>query len=145
MEAHEIVFITEANANVIDGVRKVPYMKPRPTSQETHIAARELDAAVRRAEIVAHTANSLKQLDFIPDIVIGHQGWGEMLNLPDVFPGVPEIGYMEVLARNLKVMDATAISLCMENRLPIVVFNLRDKDNMRRVVLGEPVGTIVRG
>lgn len=95
MEAHEIVFITEANANVIDGVRKVPYMKPRPTSQETHIAARELDAAVRRAEIVAHTANSLKQLDFIPDIVIGHQGWGEMLNLPDVFPGVPEIGYME--------------------------------------------------
>jgi uridylate kinase len=56
-----------------------------------------------------------------------------------------EIGYMEVLARNLKVMDATAISLCMENGLPIIVFNLRDSDNMRRVVLGEPVGTIVRG
>jgi uridylate kinase len=56
-----------------------------------------------------------------------------------------EITYMEVLARNLKVMDATAISLCMENRLPIIVFNLKDKDNMRRVVLGEPVGTIVRG
>ena len=56
-----------------------------------------------------------------------------------------EIGYMEVLARNLKVMDATAISLCMENKLPIIVFNLKEKDNMRRVVLGEPVGTIVRG
>ncbi len=56
-----------------------------------------------------------------------------------------EIGYMEVLARNLKVMDATAISLCRENRLPIIVFNLKDKDNMRKVVLGEPVGTIVRG
>jgi len=95
MDAHEIVFITEANANLIDGVRKVPYMKPRAASPDTHVAARELDAAVRRAEIVAHTANSLKQLDFVPDIVIGHHGWGEMLNLPDVFPGVPTIGYME--------------------------------------------------
>jgi uridylate kinase len=56
-----------------------------------------------------------------------------------------EITYMEVLERGLKVMDATAISLCMENRLPIIVFNLRDNGNMRRVVLGEPVGTIVRG
>src|ERR1019366_1472785 len=95
MQAHEIVFITEANANVIEGVRKVPYMKPRPASQETHIAARELDAGVRRAEIVAQTARSLKGLGFTPDIVIGHQGWGEMLNLPDVFPDVPTIGYME--------------------------------------------------
>ncbi len=57
----------------------------------------------------------------------------------------PEITYMETLRRNLRVMDATAISLCMENRLPIIVFNLREKDNMRRVVLGEPIGTIVRG
>ena len=95
MDKHEIVFITEANANVIDGVRKVPYMKPRATSAETHIAARELDGATRRAEIVGQTANSLKQLGFAPDIIIGHQGWGEMLNLVDVFPGVPLIGYME--------------------------------------------------
>jgi len=57
----------------------------------------------------------------------------------------PEISYMEVLSRNLKVMDATAISLCMENRLPIVVFNLREKGSMRRAALGESVGTIVRG
>jgi glycosyltransferase involved in cell wall biosynthesis len=95
MKTHEIVFITEANANVIEGVRKVPYMKPRPASAETHVAARELDGGVRRAEIVAHTANSLKHLGFTPDIIIGHQGWGEMLNLPDIFPGVPAIGYME--------------------------------------------------
>jgi glycosyltransferase involved in cell wall biosynthesis len=95
MPAHEIVFITEPNTNQIEGVRKVPYMKPRPASADTHIAARELDVAVRRAEVVAHTANTLKQLDFTPDIVIGHHGWGEMLNLPDVLPGVPTIGYME--------------------------------------------------
>jgi uridylate kinase len=57
----------------------------------------------------------------------------------------PEITYMEVLERNLRVMDATAITLCMENKLPIVVFNLGDPNNMKRVVLGELVGTIVRG
>jgi uridylate kinase len=57
----------------------------------------------------------------------------------------PEITYMETLQRNLRVMDATAISLCMENKLPIIVFNLREKDNMRRVILGESIGTIVRG
>lgn len=57
----------------------------------------------------------------------------------------PEITYAEALARNLGVMDATAISLCMQNGLPIVVFNLRQAGNMRRVVLGEKVGTIVRG
>jgi uridylate kinase len=56
-----------------------------------------------------------------------------------------EITYQDVLARNLKVMDAAAISLCMDNRVPIIVFNLREKDNMRKAVLGEPVGTIVRG
>ncbi len=57
----------------------------------------------------------------------------------------PEITYMQVLERRLSVMDATAISLCMQSGLPIVVFNLRDAQNMGKVVLGEPVGTIVRG
>jgi uridylate kinase len=56
-----------------------------------------------------------------------------------------EISYLKVLGERLKVMDATAISLCMDNKLPIVVFNLRTTGNLRRVVLGEPVGTTVRG
>jgi len=51
--------------------------------------------------------------------------------------------YIEVLQRNLKVMDSTAISMCMDNRLPIIVFNLRKPGNIRRVVLGEAVGTWV--
>jgi uridylate kinase len=53
------------------------------------------------------------------------------------------ISYIKVLEQGLKVMDATAISLCMDNKLPIVVFNLRTPGNMRRAVLGEPVGTTV--
>ena len=57
----------------------------------------------------------------------------------------PEITYKEALRRGLAFMDATAISLCMENGLPIVVFNLRKKGNLKRVVHGERTGTIVRG
>src|ERR671916_159677 len=53
----------------------------------------------------------------------------------------PSISYLQVLEKGLKVMDATAISLCMDNRLPIVVFNLRQAGNVRRVILGDPIGT----
>jgi uridylate kinase len=54
-----------------------------------------------------------------------------------------QISYLQVLQDRLQVMDATAISLCMDNKLPIVVFNLRTPGNVRRVVSGEPVGTTV--
>jgi uridylate kinase len=53
------------------------------------------------------------------------------------------ISYLQVLERQLKVMDATAISLCMDNKLPIVVFNLREAGNVKRVLVGEPIGTTV--
>jgi uridylate kinase len=53
------------------------------------------------------------------------------------------ISYLQVLERQLRVMDATAISLCMDNRLPIVVFNMRAVGSIRQVVMGEPVGTTV--
>lgn len=56
-----------------------------------------------------------------------------------------ELTYIDVLQRNLKVMDATAISLCMDNDLPIVVFNLTKRGNIRKVILGEKIGTVVRG
>jgi uridylate kinase len=51
--------------------------------------------------------------------------------------------YMDVLRKGLKVMDATAISLCMDNAIPIIVFNIFQKGNLKRVVMGEPIGTIV--
>ncbi|HKT81029.1 MAG TPA: UMP kinase [Vicinamibacterales bacterium] len=54
-----------------------------------------------------------------------------------------QISYLQVLEQGLKVMDATAISLCMDNRLPIVVFNLRTPGNIRRAIAGEPIGSLV--
>ena len=56
-----------------------------------------------------------------------------------------ELTYLDVLKKQIKVMDATAISLCMEHQIPIVVFSLKEKGNIKRVVLGEKVGTKVRG
>jgi uridylate kinase len=53
------------------------------------------------------------------------------------------ISYLRVLEQGLKVMDATAISLCMDNRLPIVVFNLRTPGNLKRAIMGEEVGSTV--
>lgn len=55
-----------------------------------------------------------------------------------------DVTYLEVLSKGLKVMDSTAISLCMDNKLPIVVFNLHEKGALKRVVLGEAVGTLVK-
>jgi len=54
-----------------------------------------------------------------------------------------EMNHMELLRKGLKVMDATAVSLCMDNQLPIVVFNILEKGNIKRVICGEQIGTLV--
>ncbi len=54
-----------------------------------------------------------------------------------------ELSYIEVLNKELRVMDATAVSLCMENSLPIIVFNLSKSQNLKRILQGEKIGTIV--
>jgi len=53
------------------------------------------------------------------------------------------LNYLDVIKKQLRVMDTTATSLCMENHLPIVVFNLTQPGNIRRVVMGEKIGTVV--
>jgi len=57
----------------------------------------------------------------------------------------PEITFIDVLKKGLKVMDSTAVSLCMDNNLPIVVFNLMGKGNVKKIIEGKKVGTLVRG
>jgi len=57
---------------------------------------------------------------------------------------LPEITHMDALSRGLKVMDSTALSLCMDNNLPLYVFNMDDDSNIDRIVSGERVGTLVR-
>jgi uridylate kinase len=54
-----------------------------------------------------------------------------------------EISYIDVLTQGLGVMDSTAISLCKDNRVPIIVFNIRARGNIRRVIEGEKIGSLV--
>lgn len=56
----------------------------------------------------------------------------------------PNLNYDEVLANRLNVMDMTAFTLCQENKLPIIVFNMNEPDNLLRIVQGEAVGTLVQ-
>jgi uridylate kinase len=56
-----------------------------------------------------------------------------------------DISYLEVLNKSLKVMDATAVSLCMDNKLPMIIFNLTTSGNIKKVVLGESIGTTIKG
>ena len=92
---NEILFVSEQNENTLPGVRKLVYRMHRYANVETHANAREFEQAMIRAEAVARAAAGLKQLGFTPDIVIGHHGWGELLNLPDVWPDAPLLGYFE--------------------------------------------------
>jgi uridylate kinase len=67
---------------------------------------------------------------------------------PKIYPDATRyerIEYMDVLQQGLEVMDTTAMALCMDNSLPIVVFDMAGKDNIRRVIWGEPIGTYVGG
>jgi len=93
-QANEIVFLSEPNANVLASVRRVIYQKPTAV-RGIHPNIRDLDAAIRRAEASAGLARNLRGLGFTPDIIIGHHGWGEMLELVDVWPGTPMLGYFE--------------------------------------------------
>jgi uridylate kinase len=94
------------------------------------------------------TAAALRAMEMKADVILkGTKVDGIYTADPMTDPGATkydQISYLQVLERGLTVMDATAISLCMDNKLPIVVFNLRTSGNLRRVIMGEPVGTTVR-
>ena len=98
-ERHEIVFLSEMNENAIAGVRKMVYPAPTESPPGIQGAAREFDQAMQRAGLVARAGRTLRDLGFMPDIIIGHHGWGELLDLGDVWPGAPMLGYCEYYYR----------------------------------------------
>ncbi len=93
-------------------------------------------AALRALEIGAECIMKATKVDGVYD--------ADPVTNPDAVK-FDELPYIEVLNRGLKVMDNTAISLCMDNGLPILVFNMETEGNIERALLGQSVGTIVRG
>ena len=95
------------------------------------------------------TAAALRAMEIGADVIIkGTKVDGVYSSDPMKDPKAKkynQLTYMEVLNKGLGVMDSTAVTLCMDNDLPIVVFNLRGKGNIRKVVEGKKVGTLVRG
>jgi uridylate kinase len=93
------------------------------------------------------TAAALRAMEIKADVILkGTKVDGIYTADPVRFPEATRydrVSYLQVLQERLQVMDATAISLCMDNKLPIIVFDLNTPGNIRRVIMGEPVGTIV--
>ncbi|MGC8868264.1 MAG: UMP kinase [Sulfurihydrogenibium sp.] len=91
--------------------------------------------ALRAAEIKADLLLKATKVDGIYD--------KDPIKYPDAVL-LKEISYLDAINKNLKIMDHTALTLCMENKLPIAVFNIKKKGNLRKIVFGEDVGSIVR-
>lgn len=93
------------------------------------------------------TAGSLRAIEISADVILkGTRVDGIYTADPEKDPTATKyesISFQECLSKNLRVMDMTAFTLCMENNLPIIVFDMNKQDNLRRVVTGEKVGTIV--
>lgn len=93
-------------------------------------------AALRAAEIEAEVILMAKQVDGVYD--------SDPLKNPDA-KRFEELRYIEVLNKGLRVMDSTATSLCMDNKIPLIVFNLNETGNIKKVIMGEQIGTYVGG
>jgi uridylate kinase len=91
-------------------------------------------AALRAMEIKAEVLLKATKVDGVYTADPVHNPDAELLK---------RVGYLEALERGLRVMDTTAISMCMDNRLPIIVFNIREPGNIRRIVVGDDVGSVV--
>lgn len=96
---NDVTFLTQRKHGALPGVRKAVYTPQRKPSRQTHHYLREVEAGVLNGQEVARAAYSLKKSGFVPDVMLGHNGWGEIWYLKDIYPKVPLIGYFEFFYR----------------------------------------------
>jgi glycosyltransferase involved in cell wall biosynthesis len=92
---NHVYFVTQPNRNEMSGVRKLTYQPELPDERSSHPYVAAFDAAVRTGLAVMHSCRQLLQAGVLPDIIIGHCGWGETLFVKDVFPDTPLLSYFE--------------------------------------------------
>jgi uridylate kinase len=125
-----------------------PYIRRRATTHLSHKQVVIFACGTGNPFFTTDTAAALRASEVEAEVLIkGTKVDGVYSSDPErnddaVF--YPEVSFSEVLAKNLRVMDATAISLCRDNNLNIIVFNLYTPGNLKRVVMGERLGTLVR-
>lgn len=94
------------------------------------------------------TAASLRAVEIQADVLLkGTRVDGVYTADPEKVPSAKkydEVTFEEAIAQNLRVMDQTAFSMCLENRLPVIVFNMNETGNLKRVIMGEIIGTLVK-
>src|SRR3546814_3273848 len=91
-----VVFITKREGLDLPNIAKVLYKPQREPAESTHRYLRETERGILHGQEVARKALALQAQGFVPDIVIGHPGWGETLYLQDVFPASPALGFFEI-------------------------------------------------
>ncbi|MHB8252290.1 MAG: glycosyltransferase family 4 protein [Acidiferrobacter sp.] len=96
---HEVVFLTQRRDAALPGVRNIVYQPARPITCDIHHYLRDTEAGVLNAQAVARVAWDLKTAGFHPDVMVGHNGWGEIWYLKEVFPTTPLLGYFEFFYR----------------------------------------------
>jgi hypothetical protein len=97
--ANEIVFLTRHGNAPFKGIRKIVYRLGREAGPKTHFYLRSTEAAVLHGQAVARVALRLKKQGFVPDVILGHNAWGETLYLKDVYPDAPLLAYFEYYYR----------------------------------------------
>lgn len=95
---HTLAFVTQRRDREIPGIRMLEYL-PAPVSPATQTYVGDFEAGAMNGLAVARLCEGLKREGFIPDIVVGHTGWGELLFIKDVWPNVPLLGYFEFFYR----------------------------------------------
>lgn len=126
-----------------------PYIKRKAVRHLEKGRVIILAAGTGNPYFTTDTAASLRAIEIQADVILkATKVDGVYDKDPVVFDDAKmfsKITYLEVLNRNLKVMDSTAVALCRDNNLPIVVFNLGEKGNIKNVVVGRSIGTVVEG
>ena len=127
-----------------------PYIRRRAVRHLEKGRAIIFAAGTGNPYFTTDTAASLRATEIGAEVILkaSHQVDGVYDRDPLADPSAQRfdrLTYLEVIQRRLRVMDSTAITMCMDNQLPIIIFNLRKPGNIRRVVLGEAVGTSVDG
>lgn len=126
-----------------------PYIKRKAVRHLEKGRVIILAAGTGNPYFTTDTAASLRAMEIQADVILkATKVDGVYDKDPVVFDDArmfSKISYLEVLNRNLKVMDSTAVALCRDNNLPIVVFNLGEKGNIKNVVVGRSIGTVVEG